>query len=134
MATPNTVISEYEEKLKEGYALDKVENFPLTIGVDEDENIINVYYVTMLNITTDIIEHNEKYTDGTEQKDVAGGFVTGADSEEPVEVVQIGEHSTKEIKIDPDDGYEIVKILINNNITNAIIPIIGLHNTNNYAL
>lgn len=27
-----------------------------------------------------------------------------------------------------------VKILINNNITNAIIPIVGLHNTNNYAL
>ena len=113
-ATPNAVISKYEEKLKEGYALDKVENFPLTVGVEESENIINVYYVSLLNITTEIIKHNEKYTDGTEQKDVTGGFVTGADTKEPLEVVQIGGTSTKEIKVDPNDGYEIVKILINN--------------------
>ena len=39
-------ITEYIDKVKEGYAFAKVENLPLTIGVNEDENVISVYYIT----------------------------------------------------------------------------------------
>ena len=38
------IIDSYEEKVKEGYKLDKVENLPLTITENELENVIKVYY------------------------------------------------------------------------------------------
>ena len=38
-------ITTYKDKAKEGYELDKVENLPLTISVDEEKNVIKVYYV-----------------------------------------------------------------------------------------
>ena len=38
-------ITSYVDKAKEGYELDKVENLPLTISVDEEKNVIKVYYV-----------------------------------------------------------------------------------------
>ena len=41
-----TVIKEYEEKVKDGYIFDKVENLPLTVSEKEDDNVIRVYYVT----------------------------------------------------------------------------------------
>ena len=40
----NDVINTYTDKVKTGYKLQKTENLPLTIGVEN--NIINVYYVT----------------------------------------------------------------------------------------
>ena len=39
-------ISEYTEKVKEGYVFAKVENVPLTLTTDEASNVIKVYYVT----------------------------------------------------------------------------------------
>ena len=39
-------ISEYTEKVKEGYVFAKVENVPLTLTTDEESNVIKVYYVT----------------------------------------------------------------------------------------
>ena len=39
-------IDEYEDKPKEEYAFDYVENIPLTIGVEAEQNVINVYYAT----------------------------------------------------------------------------------------
>ena len=41
-----TVIESYIDKLGEGYALDKVEGIPLTVGYDAEKNIIRVYYAT----------------------------------------------------------------------------------------
>ncbi len=38
------VIQEYDDKTKEGYALDRTEGIPLTVGTEEDKNIIRVYY------------------------------------------------------------------------------------------
>ena len=38
------IIDSYEEKAKEGYKLDKVENLPLTITENEGKNVIKVYY------------------------------------------------------------------------------------------
>lgn len=37
-------INSYKDKCPTGYAFDKVENLPLTIGVNESENVINVFY------------------------------------------------------------------------------------------
>lgn len=39
-----TVIEDYEDKIKDGYVFDKVENLPLTVG--DDNNSIKVYYKT----------------------------------------------------------------------------------------
>ncbi len=38
------VISSYTDKCPSGYALDKTESLPLTIGVTESENVIKVFY------------------------------------------------------------------------------------------
>ena len=40
-----TVIDKYEDKVRNGYKLDKEENVPLTISSNKDNNIINIYYV-----------------------------------------------------------------------------------------
>ena len=39
-----TKINTYTQKPKDGYELDRVENFPLTIQADESKNVIKVYY------------------------------------------------------------------------------------------
>ena len=39
-----TEINAYTPKLKDGYELDRVDNFPLTIQADESKNVIKVYY------------------------------------------------------------------------------------------
>ena len=43
-ATYGLTINEYIDKCKDGYTLDRVQGLPLTIGVDESKNVINVYY------------------------------------------------------------------------------------------
>ena len=40
------VITEYEDKVKEGYVLDKTEGLPLTVTADAEKNVIKVYYKT----------------------------------------------------------------------------------------
>ncbi len=40
-----TTIDSYTEKLREGYVLDRVENYPLTVTEKVNENIIKVYYI-----------------------------------------------------------------------------------------
>ena len=40
-----TQITDYYGKRKEGWKLDRVENLPLTLGLNEEENVIYVYYV-----------------------------------------------------------------------------------------
>ena len=37
-------IISYQDKLKDGYEFDKAENLPLTISVNSENNVINVYY------------------------------------------------------------------------------------------
>ena len=43
-ATYGLTINEYIDKCKDGYTLDRVQGLPLTIGADEKNNVINVYY------------------------------------------------------------------------------------------
>ena len=57
-----TVISTYPDKKEVGYKLEKTENLPLTIGVEN--NIINVYYVTDNTQTKELSYTVEYYKDG----------------------------------------------------------------------
>lgn len=57
----DTVISTYPDKCPENYKFEKDENCPLTIGVNENENVIRVYYVK--NVFTLTIHY--LYTDGS---------------------------------------------------------------------
>lgn len=110
-------ITEYPDK-PEGYVFNKVEptdsdderKTKLTISENEEENVINVYYVSFCEITTKVIEHEEKYSDGTTTL-VKGGTISGED-ETPYEEVQKYHNSTKDIVITPDDGYEIARVVI----------------------
>ena len=40
-----SIISNYEDKVIDGYKLQKTENLPLTIGTNVDNNIIKIYYI-----------------------------------------------------------------------------------------
>ncbi len=41
-----SIVNTYTDKPVEGYIFDRTENLPLTIGADEGENVIKVYYLT----------------------------------------------------------------------------------------
>ena len=58
----NDAINTYTDKVKTGYKLQKTENLPLTIGVEN--NIINVYYVTDNTQTKELSYTVEYYKDG----------------------------------------------------------------------
>ncbi len=55
------IINSYEDQEKEGFELEKVENLPLIIKENQDENVINVYY-SRKNAQL-IIKHIDKYTE-----------------------------------------------------------------------
>ena len=40
-----SVINDYPDKIREGYELEKTEDLPLTVGINEADNVIKVYYV-----------------------------------------------------------------------------------------
>ena len=115
------IISEYPDK-PEGYSFEKVtpENEQdktksnLKITDNEKENIINVYYRTQFKVTTDVLEHSEEYKDGTIKENVKGGQISGED-EAAYENILKGYQPEKTIKITPDEGYEITKIVIKEN-------------------
>lgn len=71
------------------------------------------YYQKQYNITTEVIKHNETYKDGTIVKNVKGGTITD-EGKKSHEYVLKDRNSQNEIIITPNDGYEIVKITINN--------------------
>ena len=58
----NDVVNTYTDKVKTGYKLQKAENLPLTVGVEN--NIINVYYVTDNTQTKELSYTVEYYKDG----------------------------------------------------------------------
>lgn len=69
-----TKINTYTQKPKDGYELDRVENFPLTIQADESKNVIKVYYKKIgYKVTYEpgeygtfkAKEYNAKYGDNT---------------------------------------------------------------------
>ena len=44
IAKYNDIIDNYSDKIKEGYVIDRIDNIPLSISDNIDDNIINVYY------------------------------------------------------------------------------------------
>ena len=82
-----------------------------TKTVTEELQEVTYYYQYEHRITTNVIEHTEKYKDGTVKTDVKGGTISGEDLT-PYEGVLKGRDNTKDIVITPDDGYEIVKVTL----------------------
>ena len=70
-----STITEYTDKVKEGYVLEKTENLPLEISDKEEDNVIKIYYVkkTDLKYTVNYLEkgtndilHEPKTTENQE--------------------------------------------------------------------
>ena len=97
---------------KDNYVVVKEPEDRNTIITKETQEKI-YYYQKQYNITTEVIKHNETYKDGTIVKDVKGGTITD-ESKKSHEYVLKNRNSQNEIIITPNDGYEIVKITINN--------------------
>ena len=83
----NDVINTYTDKVKTGYKLQKTENLPLTIGVEN--NIINVYYVTDNTQTKELSYTVEYYKDGKKVEN---------DTQKVTETKQVLESDTLTIK------------------------------------
>lgn len=97
---------------KDNYAVVKEpEDRNATIIRETQEKIY--YYQKQYNITTEVIKHNETYKDGTIVKNVKGGTITD-EGKKSHEYVLKNRNSQNEVIITPNDGYEIVKITINN--------------------
>ena len=104
-------VIETSEIEKEGYALvEAPEEKSVTITEETQEK--TYYYQKQYKITTDVIEHNEAYKDGTVKKNVKGGTITDEDKNSH-EYVLKNRNSQEIIEITPDEGYEIVKVTIN---------------------
>ena len=123
-------ITEYPDKIKEGYGFEKVtpspnndENTNLVITEINENNRINVYYRTKYKVTTDVIEHTETNKETIDDEGnvtqnvttgIKGGSISGED-ENPYEIVLKGYDSKENIEIRPASGYEIVKVTIKDN-------------------
>ena len=83
----NDVINTYTDKVKTGYKLQKTENLPLTIGVEN--NVINVYYVTDNTQTKELSYTVEYYKDGKKVEN---------DTQKVTETKQVLESDTLTIK------------------------------------
>ena len=82
-----TTITKYEDKVIEGYQLERVENTPLTVGVNTDQNVIKVYYTIRKDLyyTVNYYEQgtNEKIADS---KEVAGNTYHSVITESPIDI------------------------------------------------
>ena len=82
-----TVINEYEPREKEGYQLEKVEGTPLTIGVNEEQNVIKVYYTIRKDLyyTVHYYEENST-TEAAPDKEVGGNTYHALATETPIDI------------------------------------------------
>lgn len=114
-----SLVTEYEDKA-DGYVFDKVEpadsldetKTKLMITEKEEQNVINVYYLSDVNIETEVITHTETYKDGTVVEGVKGGNVyeiynDTETKEYEKETILFSKDSQKEIIIVPDEGYVV---------------------------
>lgn len=108
------IIEDYElVSIRMNSKLKRRVNVQETIEFSNDTEVDYYYKLTDFKITTDVIEHEEKHINGTVNSNVKGGSISGED-ENPYEKVGKAEQPQKEITITPDEGYEIVKIVIKN--------------------
>ena len=82
-AYKNDEINQYEPKLKDGYAFDRVEEFPLTIS-DVGENVIKVHYYTIRTIKVNHIDRNtNEILDTEEYQGKSGNTITTSEEDIP---------------------------------------------------
>ena len=130
------VIDRYEDKTEEGYEFSRVENIPLTISDNQEENVINVYYVSKTskievkyidkNTGEELVEGKEiegkigtRYDITGEEKEIEGytliekpETLAGVFTEEETEKVFYYAKNTevKVIYIDPETGEILEEI------------------------
>lgn len=106
-----TIITEYEDKVIEGYQLERVENTPLTVGVNSEENIIKVYYTIRKDLyyTVNYFEQNtiNKIIDS---KEVAGNTYHSVITEYPVDISGYNKVSgdPQSITIEVDEQQNVI--------------------------
>ena len=86
-ATYEDVIENYDDKNITGYKLDRTENLPLTIGANEEENVIKIYYAKRTDLSY-VVNYYEKDTENKiiESKEVDGVTFNQEITEEPVDI------------------------------------------------
>ena len=95
-----SVIDQYTDKVKPGYKFEKVENKPLTIGTNKDENVIKVYYKKDNDQRKDLQYTVEYYKDGE---------IVNEDTQTETTSVQVLEPDTMSVdktKINTENKYE----------------------------
>ena len=82
-----TTITEYENRVKEGYQLEKVEGIPLTIGINEQNNIIKVYYTIRKDLYYTVHYYEENSTiKVAPDKEVGGNTYHSVITESPIDI------------------------------------------------
>ena len=87
-------------------------NVIITKEISEGVEEIIYYYEQCYIITTDVIEHEEQYKDGTVNQNVKGGNITDEDVVIHEQVVKY-ENNEEIIEMNPDENYEIAEVRIN---------------------
>lgn len=87
-------------------------NVVITKEISEGVEEIIYYYEQCYIITTDVIEHEEQYKDGTVNQNVKGGNITDEDVVIHEQVVKY-ENNEEIIEMNPDEDYEIAEVRIN---------------------
>ena len=108
-----SIISDYVDKVKDGYRFEKDENAPLQVVYDENENIIRVYYIPDEEQTKEVRYKVEYYVDGEQ---------VYPDAHSKVETVQVLEPDTLDVDkdeintVDKYKGYKLEKITVNDEV------------------
>ena len=83
-----TVISEFTDKVIEGYQFEKTENYPLTVSTNNDANVIKIYYTVRKDLYY-TVNYLEQGTENklAESKEVGGNTYNSTVTENPIEIV-----------------------------------------------
>ncbi len=82
------------------------------VTIQDEIQEVTYYYQRQYKITTDVVEHDEKYKDGRIEKNIKGGSITDEDVNAHEYVIK-NQNSKNTIEMIPNEGYEIVKVTIN---------------------
>ena len=82
-----TVISEFTDKVIEGYQFEKTENYPLTVSTNNDANVIKIYYTVRKDLYY-TVNYLEQGTENklAESKEVGGNTYNAVITEKPIDI------------------------------------------------
>ena len=82
-----TVISEFTDKVIEGYQFEKTENYPLTVSTSNESNVIKVYYTVRKDLYY-TVNYLEQGTENklSESKEVGGNTYNAVITENPIDI------------------------------------------------